>query len=160
MVPGLWRSKSCPTSSWPTGSASRFDRIPSSAAMAPREDKFSLTKHRSVSHAFVECEALSGFPYRSNPSQGYCFVLQRMVKIPAKLQIHPEGGSVPEEFGQSQSGTRRNAALSIYELVHPLVGHTDAIRELALTGASSRFGIASIEHVLGSRRGEDPITKP
>ena len=55
-----------------------------------------------------------------------------MIQIPAQLKIHPEVGCCAEILGQAQRGRGGDATPSIDQLIDPLIGNPDAIREIAL----------------------------
>ena len=60
-------------------------------------------------------------------------VLVGVIKIAAKLQVHPEIRRHPEELCQAQRCTRRDPALGIDDFVDALIGYMDGVGQFALS---------------------------
>src|SRR5688500_15611413 len=56
-----------------------------------------------------------------------------MIKIPPRLQIHPELARHSEELRQSYRSTRRDSTPLIDDLIYPLERDVDCVSEFALS---------------------------
>jgi hypothetical protein len=74
-------------------------------------------------------------PNLANKAKLIFLFLLCMEQVPAKLKIHPISSGSPQESCEPERGARGHPTPLVDELIHPLIGNMNTIREIPLSKA-------------------------